>query len=377
MRLRPSFAFIVAVTLAVALPAHATPPSIGEARAVVLVEAETGLVLFEHAAGEARPPASIVKLMVALLAFEAIRDGQLDPDQRVTISRVAARTTGSRIYLRPGEKLSFRELLDAMLIASANDASVAVAEAVAGSVPEMLRRMNTRAHDLGMTDTVYTTVNGLPPRGRAARDMTTARDLAILAREVVLLDEMLAVTALPDARIRNGRTRIRNTNKLVGTMTGLDGLKTGYYRRAGFNLVATARRDGMRLISVVLGCPTLRCRFDVSRRILEWGFATWGYTRLVDAGEALSVVVEIENGTSPTLRPVAAETSTYLLRRDEVDDLEVRFQFPRSIAAPILKDQPLGEVIIEGPRGILDVIPAIAPAPVGRRATSVSVAGSS
>ena len=360
---------------ALVLPVRSAGPPIGDAQAVLLLEMGTGTVLFQHSAKEVRPPASIVKMMVALLAYEAIRSGEIDPERRVTVSREAARASGSRVLLRAGESLPLRELLHAMLIASANDASIVVAEALAGSVPEMLLRMNQRALALGMIDTVFTTVNGLPPRGKGPRDMTTARDLATLAREVARLDEILGVTGLAEASIRNGRTRIKNTNKLVGDMNGLDGLKTGYYRVAGFNLAATAQRDGMRLISVVMGCPNQKCRFDVTRGVLEWGFATYGITRLVDTREPLSVIVEVQNGTSRTVRPIAAESSTYLLRRDELQQLKVHFQLPETVAAPIFQDQPLGEIIIEGPGGILDVIPAIAPTAVGPRATALRPAG--
>ena len=368
-----SAAMLVAATATTAFAGvnHATTaadPPAGPYRSALLVDQETGRVLFEHEPRLHWPPASMVKMMTALVTFDAIREGALDPEKPVRVGPNASRTFGSRVYLRPGEIFPLADLLAAMLVASANDASVAVAEAVAGSVDAMVGRMNARARELGMTDTIYRTVNGLPsPRGREA-DVTSARDQAILARRLAGTPDFLQLSARRETRFR--RARLRNTNHLVGRVPGVDGLKTGYYRAAGFNLAATAARDGMRLVSIVLGCPTLRCRFDEAERLLEWGFASYSKMDLIRAGEPLGFEVRVAGGTAPTLRPVAAETSSWLLREDEVRDLEVRFQVPPVVSAPVLKDQPLGEIIIHDRNGILDVVPAIAPRSVERNATT-------
>ncbi|MGH7823356.1 MAG: D-alanyl-D-alanine carboxypeptidase family protein, partial [Candidatus Binatia bacterium] len=330
-------------------------------RSALLVESDTGRVLFQRNPELLWPPASMVKTMVALLAFEAIRDGKLKLDQPVRVSATAARTSGSRVYLRPGEVFPLEQLLQAMMVASANDAALAVAEAVAASPEAMIRKMNARARELGMTKTVYRSVNGLPPARGGKADVTTAVDLATLARKILEYEETLAYSSLQTIGFRNGRVRLRNTNHLIGRVSGVDGLKTGYYRVAGFNLTATASRDGMRLISVVLGCPNLRCRFEAAEGLLEWGFANYSKMALVRAGEPLSVEIQVANGTSPALRPIAAESSSYLVRKDEIGDLEVRFQLPSVVTAPVVKNQPLGEIIIRDGEGILDVIPAISP----------------
>ena len=349
---------------------RAAPP-VGQYRAALLVEHDTGRVLFQHEPHRQWPPASMVKMMTALVAFDAIREGKLTLGHPVRISANVARATGSRVYLRPGRDMPLGELLKAMLVASANDASIAVAEAVAGSVEAMVERMNVRARELGLFETVYRSVNGLPPRNGLPADVTTAYDLVVLARKLLEYPEVLKLSA--QREVPFGRTKLRNTNHLVGRLPGLDGLKTGYYRVAGFNLTATASRDGMRLVSIVLGCPTLHCRFAVTEHLMEWGFANYSRMNLIRAGEPLSIEVQVANGTKAALRPIAAETSSYLLRRDEVRDLQVRFQVPSIVSAPIVKDQPLGEIIIHDGDGVLDVIPALAPADIGQQPASQPV----
>jgi D-alanyl-D-alanine carboxypeptidase (penicillin-binding protein 5/6) len=222
-----------------------------------------------------------------------------------------------------------------MLVASANGASVAIADAIAGSEPAMISRMNQRARELGMTETTYRTVNGLPPRrGKGVPDITSANDLAILARKLLDQHEVLRYSAHPFVAIRNGKVFLRNTNHLVGHMDGADGLKTGYFRRAGFNLTATASRDGMRLVAVVLGCPTLQSRFLVAQQMLEWGFGHFSKLNVVEAGQPLAV---------------------------EVKDLRVTFQLPTVVPAPVALHQELGEIIVRDQDKLLGVIPAVSP----------------
>lgn len=289
-------------------------PPLGPYRAAILVDAEDGHVLFEKAATLERPPASMVKMMVALLAMEALRAGELRIDQPIRTSLLASRAGGTRVALRPGEVLPLDQMLTAMLVASANDASVAVSEALAGSVPEMLERMNRRARELGMTETVYHTVNGLPPAGRrGVPDITCARDQAILARKLLEYPEILRYSSQHEAAFRNGATLLRNTNHLIGRMQGADGLKTGYIRISGFNLTATAYREGTRLIAVVMGCPTLRCRFDSAEDLLEWGFANTARQKVVPAEAHVEAPVEAPAPTAATAAafsaPVAAAPS--------------------------------------------------------------------
>jgi D-alanyl-D-alanine carboxypeptidase (penicillin-binding protein 5/6) len=337
-------------------------PPLGPYASALLIDADSGRVLFQRNSTTPRPPASMVKMMVALLTFEALERGDLRLDQRVPISLAASRTGGSGILLRAGETLSLEDLLKAMLVASANGASVAIAETVAGSQQAMIARMNARARELGMSETVYRTVNGLPPRPHAGPpDMTSASDLAILARKLLEHREVFRYSSRPVVPIRGGTVLLRNTNHLVGHMEGADGLKTGYFRKAGFNLTATATRKGMRLVAVVMGCPTLACRFLKARELMEWGFAHFSKVNVIEAGQPLRVEVKVANGATDRVRPVAAEGLSYVLGDEERRDVRVTFQLPATVSAPISRNQELGEIIIRDRRRILDVIPAISP----------------
>jgi D-alanyl-D-alanine carboxypeptidase (penicillin-binding protein 5/6) len=368
-RVRPGPVFVPA-RLAVP-PEH--PPE-GPYASALLIDADSGRVLFAKDPTDPRPPASMVKMMTALLAFEALERGDIHLDDPVTISLAASRTGGSGVFLKAGERLPFEDLLKAMLVASANGASVAIADAIAGSQLAMISRMNERARELGMSETTYRTVNGLPPRrGKGLPDMTSANDLAVLARKLLGHPEVLHYSAQPLVPIRGGTLLIRNTNHLVGHMDGADGLKTGYYHQAGFNLTATASRDGLRLIAVVLGCPTLQSRFLLAQQLMEWGFAHFSKLKVVEAGQPLSFDVQVANGSTDHVRPVAAQSVTYVVRNDERNDLHVTFQLPMMVSAPIAKDQELGEIIVrDRQQQVLGVIPAVSPIEVVGGPTAAS-----
>jgi D-alanyl-D-alanine carboxypeptidase (penicillin-binding protein 5/6) len=354
----------------VVVPARITPPPEppqGPYVSALLIDSASGTVLFSKSAEESRPPASMVKMMVALLTFEAIERGDVKLDQLVPISVAASRTGGSGVMLKGGERLPLEDLVRAMLVASANGACVAIAETIAGSQLAMIERMNARARELGMTGTQYRTVNGLPPpRGKVLPDMTSAQDQAILARKLLEHSIVLRYSSEPTMSIRNGTVVLRNTNHLVGHMDGADGLKTGYFRKAGFNITATASRDGLRLLAVVMGCPTLQSRFQVAQELMEWGFANFARLNVVDAGEPLSVEVKVADGASETVRPIAADHVSYIVRKGQAQDLHVTFQIPSVISAPIAKHQALGEVVVRDRDQVVGVVPAVSPIDINR-----------
>lgn len=264
-------------------------PSDRTFQAVLLQNAATGQVLFAQNSKKQWPAASLTKMMVALLALEEIATGRLSFYTPTIISKRASRAGGRTINLRPGEVFSLETLLQAMLVTSANDAAVAVAERMKGSVEACVTAMNRRARELGMDQTRYQTVNGMPPKGKTPPDVSSADDMAILARALLKHTEVLQWTSLSRVPFRNGRIMLPNTNHLVGKVTGVDGLKTGYTNKARFNLVTTAQRDQLRLIAVVMGGQSSRLRFRIATTLLEWGFARFTHYHATKGGEPAGV----------------------------------------------------------------------------------------
>src|SRR5215469_18893058 len=241
-------------------------------KGALVEDADSGKVLYEFNADMPWPPASMAKMMLLLVADDQIKAGNVKPTDPVRVSERAAHTGGSRVGLIEGQVYPFEELMKAALIKSANDAAVAVAEKVGGSVEATVRMMNARARGLGMTRTEYNTVDGLPPRPTHDVDQTSARDLATVARTIINQTDLLKWSGMEQADFDGGVTVLHNTNHLIGHLEGCDGLKTGFTFQAGFNLTATAKRGNLRFVSVVLGAPSNRQRFAQSARLLEWGF---------------------------------------------------------------------------------------------------------
>ena len=242
----------------------ARPPDLPGAErgweAWAVADAADGRVLAGEGLDRRWPQASLSKLMLALVVLDAVAEGSSSLEEPVVVSRRAQGMGGSQVFLRAGEVFPLEELMRAALVASANDAALAAAEHVAGSVEAFIDRMNRKAQELGMEDTAYASVHGLPPAPGLPDNVSTCRDLIRLARAAIERPQIVAWTALVETPFRGGSLRLHNKNRLVGRVPGVDGLKTGYTRRAGFNLVATAAEDGRRLIVVVLGAPDPRVR---------------------------------------------------------------------------------------------------------------------
>jgi len=237
----------------------------------ILVEAETGAVLYEQNADEARGPASLVKMMLQLVIFDEIAAGRLALGDSVTTSPNASTMGGSQVFLKDGEVQTVESLLDAIIMASANDAAVAMAEHVAGSESACVERMNAKAREIGCRNTAFVNVHGLDLR-RGGRNVTSARDLSIMARELVRHPKALEISSTRRKAFRGGEFWLDNTNLLLGDFEGLDGLKTGWTPRAGGCFVGTAHRDGVRLVAVVLRAPPGKGRFRVAAQLLEAGY---------------------------------------------------------------------------------------------------------
>jgi serine-type D-Ala-D-Ala carboxypeptidase (penicillin-binding protein 5/6) len=252
-------------------PLYAASP---EYKSAVLMEYETGRILFEEEAYEQHIPASMVKLMVLFLTMERLDAGMIHLSDDVTTSAWAAHMGGQQVHLFEGETFTLKELLDAMVIASANDAAVAVAEYIAGSVENCVALMNARAKALGMRDTTFYNVHGLPAGRGQTDDVTTAYDMAMLGRALLqTYPKVLTWTSTYTAPFREETMTLVNTNKdLLRKVEGVDGLKTGYHRRAGFNVCATAEREEHRMIAVVMGSPSKLDRLHATRNLLNSGF---------------------------------------------------------------------------------------------------------
>src|SRR6202795_1764339 len=235
-------------------------------------------------------------MMLLLVAQEQINAGRFRGDDMVRVSERSAHTGGSRLGLKEGDVYPLRELMKAALVKSANDAAVAVAEKIGGSVEAMVRMMNQRAQQLGMTHTLYQTVDGLPPRPTHDADRTTAYDLAIVGRAIIRETNLLMWSGEEHMDFDNGVAMLHNTNHLVGHFEGCDGLKTGFTYQAGFNVTTTAKRGKIRLIAVILAPPSNQQRFAQAAKLMEWGFDHYTALTMVRSGEALPVHVQVRMG---------------------------------------------------------------------------------
>lgn len=254
---------------------HSEPVIVKDFESVLLAEARSGQILFAEEIDKQWPAASLTKMMVGLIALEDIAQERFSLQTPVVISERASHARGRTIGLRAGETFPLGELLQAMLVTSANDAAVAVAERIRGSFEGCVTAMNKRAQELGMTQTEFRTVNGMPLRDGSAGDFSSARDLVTLARVLLRHELVMEWTSHDHVPFRDGLVMLPNTNHLVGKIAGVTGLKTGFTSRARYNLVATAQRGSLSLIAVVLGGRNSRIRFDTAARYLEWGFANY------------------------------------------------------------------------------------------------------
>ena len=311
----------------------------------VLLEPETGQYLIEDEPHKLWPPASLTKMMSMLIVMEKLKEGTIKLTDPVQASAKASRMGGSQIYLKHREVFSVEGLMRAVVIASANDATMALAEHIGGSEAGFIELMNIRAEELGMHDSRFYSVHGLPPDPGEREDVTTAHDMALLARELVKYPNILEWGSVRRATIRNGKFVLRNLNTLVKTFRGADGLKTGHYAKAGFNVVATAKRRGTRFVAVVLGAPTDRERFSEAARLLALGFNLYRRVEAIKAGEPAGKKVTVYSSLASEVEPVAAHDVVLLLSRAEVKKLVKTVNVSEAVTAPVEKGQRMGEII--------------------------------
>ena len=328
-------AFLAVAIIVQGIPAHAEELTI-TAPSGVLMEASTGRVLFEKNPHEVRPCASITKVMTLCLVLEAIDDGRLSLDQTLTASAHAASMGGSDIWLEEGESMSVNDLIKATVIMSANDAAVVLAEAVSGSEESFVAAMNEKAKELGMNDTVFKNCNGLDEEGH----VTSAYDVALMSRELISHEKIFDYTLTWMDSVRNGETQLVNTNKLIRSYQGITGLKTGTTGEAGSCITATAEREGLELIGVVLGADSTDHRFQDAAALLDYGFANWKVT--VPELPALERV-PVSRGMSPDVAPQTGESPKLLLRATESGEVETEVEW-KELTAPICVGDVIGTV---------------------------------
>ncbi len=321
------------------LPVLAEEPALTvNAKAAILMEASTGRILYEKNIDEAFPPASVTKIMTMLLTMEAIERGQISYDTIVTASENAKRMGGSTIFLDTGEKISVYDLLKGIAVASGNDASVAIAEHLAGSEAEFVRQMNVRARELGMENTNFVNCNGLDAEGHKM----SARDIAIMSRELIKHEKIFEFTTIWVDSLRDGEFGLANTNKLIRFYEGANGLKTGSTDEALYCLSATAKRGDMQLIAVIMGAPTTAERFGGARTLLDYGFATFALSRTEDV-ETPVQLAEVEKGARDTVPLCLAEPFTALLEKSKTGEVETRFEVSTPLTAPLHKGDIAGK----------------------------------
>jgi D-alanyl-D-alanine carboxypeptidase (penicillin-binding protein 5/6) len=328
-------------------------------QAAILVDADTGMVLAEKDAHRQWPPASMTKMMLMLIVAERVRDGSLHWDDPISTSAWASRIGGSQVYLKEGEVFPLAEMMQAIVIHSANDAAVAVAEAVAGSSDAFVDLMNQRAQALGMHDTVYHSVHGLPPGKGQQPDLSSAYDLAIVARELVKFPEIMQWAGTKEAPFRDGTLTLTNTNRLVRETSWVDGLKTGYYREAGFNVTATGRREGWRLIAVILGAPEKRECFSQAAKLLNKGFADYKALVAVKQGDTIANDVAVKDGKPRFVRVVAGGNVSVLAKRGEKRNFSLELTLSGDVQAPLSANAPVGEVVVKEGDVVIGKVPAL------------------
>lgn len=305
----------------------------------ILIEASTGKVLFEKNADNPLPPASVTKIMTMLLVMEAMESGQIKEDDIVVCSENAASMGGSQVYLEAGEEMTVHDMLKAVAVASGNDAAVALAEFVSGSSEGFVELMNKRAKELGMENTSFKNCNGLDTDGH----LTTARDIATMSKELISHPKIFEFTSIWMDSLRNGEFGLVNTNKLIRFYDGANGLKTGSTGKAKFCLSASAKRNDMNLIAVVMAAETSKKRFADASKMLDYGFANYTIVKSLLTDEELGSI-KIKKGKTPILDVMVDPNFNVLTEKSKIGNIEKNITMPETVDAPVKKGEKLGEV---------------------------------
>ena len=334
------------------------------AKSALLMDVATGTVLYESNAHDALAPASVTKVMTMLLIMEAIDSGKISWDDTVTASETAAAKGGSQIYLKVGETMSVSDMVKSIAVSSANDCACAMAEHLAGSETAFVELMNKRAQELGMKDTHFVNCTGLDDDPAAKSHLTSAYDIALMSRQLLKYHpDIKKYTTIWMDTVRNGTFGLSNTNKMVRFYSGATGLKTGFTSAAGYCLSASAERDGMELVAVVMGSETSPKRFGACKSLLDYGFANYA---LVTPAVEQDTTVSVKLGKSEQVKAVPSGQDALLIDKGQRSSVTTEVALEQTVTAPISKGQRLGTMTVRSGEQVLAQIPLVAEAPVER-----------
>ncbi len=362
---RISALFLTALMLAATLPsAFATSQNAGlslSCPSSVLMEKETGTVLYEQDAHAKLEPASVTKIMTLLLVMEAVDSGRLPLDDTVTVSTYAAGMGGSQVYLKEGEQMTVSEMIKCVTVVSGNDCAVALAEHLAGSETAFVAQMNQRAQELGMADTNFVNCTGLPAQGH----VTSAYDIALMSRELMKNHPGIRqYTTIWMDSIRDGAFGLTNTNRLVRFYPGTTGLKTGSTDSALYCMSATAERDGMELIAVIMKAPTTAQRFEDAKTLLDYGFANYALVNVYP--DAPLSPVDVLLGVVPQVQPQLQRDCRLLVSKGEAKQVSTKLSLAQNLEAPVDQGQTLGQLEVYVGDELRDTIPIVSAQQVDR-----------
>ncbi len=328
------------------------------AKSAVLMDAATGTVLYEHDPHEALAPASVTKIMTMLLIMEAIDAGKIGWNDMVTASENAAAKGGSQVYLKAGESMTVSDMLKSIAVSSANDCACAMAEHLAGSEGAFVEMMNAKAEELGMKDTHFVNCTGLDDSPEAAKHLTSAWDIALMSRELITKHpDIQKFTTIWMDTIRGGAFGLSNTNKLIRFYSGATGLKTGFTSGAGYCLSATAKREGMELIAVTMGCKTSGERNAACKEMLDYGFANFA---LISPELEGTAPVPVKLGKTDAVEAKLGESTTILIDKGQKNTVSTQVQLEESVTAPVSQGQRLGTLRLMSGDQVLREVPLVA-----------------
>jgi len=344
-------------------PAQATALQVA-GKSALLMDIATGTVIYENNAHEKLAPASVTKVMTLLLIMEAIDSGRIRWEDTVTASESAAAKGGSQIYLKVGEAMSVADMVKSIAVSSANDCACAMAEHIAGSEAAFVEQMNARAAELGMEDTHFVNCTGLDDGEEAKAHLTSAYDIALMSRELMRNHpDIQKFTTIWMDTVRDGTFGLANTNKLVRFYPGATGLKTGFTSTAGYCLSATAERDGLGLIAVVMGAATSQERFNSCKQLLDYGFASFC---LVKPQLPPENTVRVKLGTASEVTAIPAEQVELLIDKSQQSKITTEMVLQEQLTAPVSQGQRLGTLTVKSGEHVLAQVPMVAESCVTR-----------